>query len=54
MHRRRLLAVSASLAAIAGGTLPLFAAGGPASGPIARYDMRAGTISGLMMLVSRM
>ncbi|HEX7711552.1 MAG TPA: hypothetical protein VF418_11530 [Sphingomonadaceae bacterium] len=47
MHRRRLLAVSASLAAIAGGTLPLFAAGGPASGPIARYDMRAGTISGI-------
>ena len=47
MHRRRLLAVSASLVAIAGGTLPLFAAGGPASGPIARYDMRAGTISGI-------
>jgi hypothetical protein len=47
MNNRRVLAVSVSLAALAGASLPLFAAGGPASGPIARYDMRAGTLSGL-------
>lgn len=46
MNKRDLLAF-ASLAAIAGVSLPLFAAGGPASGPVARYDMRAGTISGI-------
>jgi hypothetical protein len=47
MTNRHLLAVSAGLAAIAAGSIPLFAAGGPASGPIARYDMRAGTMSGI-------
>ena len=47
MNNRRALAVSVSLAALAGASLPLFAAGGPVSGPIARYDMRAGTLSGL-------
>jgi hypothetical protein len=47
MNSRRVLAVSASLAALAGASIPLLAAGGPTSGPIARYDMRAGTLSGM-------
>ena len=35
------------LAGTAGVALPLFAQSGPASGPVARYDMRAGTVSGM-------
>lgn len=34
------------LAGAAGASIPLLAQSGPASGPVARYDMRAGTISG--------
>lgn len=35
------------LAGAAAASLPLLAQSGPASGPVARYDMRAGTISGM-------
>jgi hypothetical protein len=34
------------LAGTAGISIPLLAQSGPASGPVARYDMRAGTVSG--------
>jgi hypothetical protein len=47
MTKRKLIAASVALIAAGGIVIPLFAAGEPASGPIARYDMRAGTTSGL-------
>ncbi len=46
MRTSRLL-YAVVLAATAGAALPLFAQSGPASGPVARYDMRAGTVSGM-------
>jgi hypothetical protein len=47
MISRRLIAASAGLAAAAGISIPLLAASQPTTGPIARYDMRAGTSSGI-------
>lgn len=47
MKMRATLAVLLATATAAGIALPLFAADGPDSGPVARYDMRAGTTSGM-------
>lgn len=44
VSRRTVLGTAVGAAAIA--SLPLFAAENPASGPIARYDIKAGTVSG--------
>ena len=41
------LITATALVGIVGISIPLFAANGPDSGPIARYDMRAGTVSGM-------
>ncbi len=46
MTSRRTIAAIAATAAFAG-AIPLIAQQRPASGPVARYDMRAGTISGM-------
>ncbi len=46
MAINRKLAVVLGLGAAALATLPVLAQRGPSSGPIARYDMRAGTLSG--------
>ena len=46
MKSYRVFAAAGAVAAI-GIAIPLIAAGGPISGPIARYDMRAGTASGM-------
>ena len=46
MKSYRVFAAVGAVAAV-GLAIPLIAAGGPASGPIARYDMRAGTVSGM-------
>ncbi len=45
VSRRSALVMAAGAAAIA--SIPLLAAQNPASGPIARYDVRAGTVSGM-------
>jgi len=42
----RLIAASVFAIAAAGISVPLIAQDGPDSGPVARYDMRAGTVSG--------
>ena len=42
MNSRNLIVVSLGAIAVAGVSIPLFAAREPDSGPIARYDMRAG------------
>ena len=47
MKTSHLLVVSLGAIAAAGTAIPLFAARSPDSGPIARYDMRAGTSSGI-------
>lgn len=46
MKTSRLIAASLAAIAAAGLTVPTGAQDGPDSGPVARYDMRAGTISG--------
>ena len=46
MCARRVLAALLAAGAVAG-AYPLIAQSGPASGPVARYDMRAGTVSGM-------
>lgn len=45
MRRKALIGVSLGVAVL--GAIPLLAQQGPASGPIARYDVRAGTVSGM-------
>lgn len=45
VSRASVLVLTASAATIV--ALPLFAASNPSSGPIARYDVRAGTVSGM-------
>ncbi len=45
MKSSQIIAVAAAAAAIA--AIPILAQQRPASGPVARYDMRAGTISGM-------
>jgi hypothetical protein len=47
MFRKRHVIVAASLAAVSAAALPLLAQQRPAGGPVARYDMRAGTVSGM-------
>lgn len=47
MRAKRNLVVFASLAVTAAIALPVLAQRGPTSGPVARYDMRAGTVSGM-------
>lgn len=48
MHMRRITVVTlAAGAAVASVAIPIMAQQRPASGPVARYDMRAGTISGM-------
>ncbi len=47
MISRRKLAVLLGAGAALATTFPLFAQRGPTSGPVARYDMRAGTVSGM-------
>jgi hypothetical protein len=46
MKTSRLIAASLAAIAAAGLAVPLTAQDGPDSGPVARYDMRAGTITG--------
>ena len=47
MFTRRVTAITLAAGAIAGIAIPIMAQQRPASGPVARYDMRAGTISGM-------
>lgn len=46
MSSKRLIAIVIAAGAGAAAILPVMAQRGPASGPIARYDIRAGTVSG--------
>lgn len=47
MASRRVLCITLAAGAAALAAIPLLAAQTPASGPIARYDIRAGTVSGM-------
>lgn len=47
MHSRRSIGVALVAGAAASLAIPLLAQQRPASGPVARYDMRAGTVSGM-------
>jgi hypothetical protein len=50
MTINRKLAVGLGLGAAALATIPVLAQRGPTTGPVARYDMRAGTLSGFMAM----
>lgn len=54
MPTRKTVAVTALAAGAALVAIPLLAQQGPASGPVARYDMRAGTLSGMGAMGSGM
>ena len=54
MPTRKTVAVTALAAGAAVVAIPLLAQQGPASGPVARYDMRAGTLSGMGAMGSGM
>lgn len=54
MAQQRRLLLLAGLGTVALATLPVLAQRGPTSGPVARYDMRAGTVSGFAGMGSGM
>ena len=47
MPKSRKIALCLTAGAVVAAAIPLLAQQRPASGPVARYDMRAGTISGM-------
>lgn len=47
MKSRHLVAASVAIALAGAASIPILAQQRPASGPVARYDMRAGTVSGM-------